>query len=90
MKNRLMIGTLVMVAGFLLLNLVKGGVTLSPPVEAQVPQGQMIGFDADVENGAACAITCSSDGRYVYAVDAGKIFRSTKNGARGSWEIVAH
>lgn len=35
------------------------------------------------------SITCSSDGRYVYATDGSSIYRSLNYGKNGSWEEVA-
>ena len=38
--------------------------------------------------GNGVSITCSSDGKYVYAAGDGTIFRSEDYGKKGSWEIV--
>ena len=38
--------------------------------------------------GNSSALTCSSDGRYVYASDGYVIFRSMSYGAEGTWEKV--
>ena len=35
------------------------------------------------------SITCSSDGKYVYATDGSSIYRSTNYGKNGTWEEVA-
>lgn len=44
---------------------------------------QSLGF-----RGNGIGITCSSDGRFVYAAGSGTIFRSEDYGKAGSWEIV--
>ena len=44
---------------------------------------QSLGF-----RGNGVSITCSSDGKYVYAAGSGTIFRSEDYGKKGSWQIV--
>jgi hypothetical protein len=50
---------------------------------ATAQSAQNIGF-----RGNGVSITCSDDGRYVYAAGSGKILRSTDFGKSGTWEIV--
>jgi len=49
-------------------------------------ESQKIDFGGDNN---VVSITCSSDGKYVYAVDENDIFRSRNFGKPGSWEQVA-
>ena len=51
--------------------------------EASAESAQKIAY-----RGNGVSVTCSEDGRYVYAAGSGKILRSTEYGKAGSWEIV--
>ena len=83
---------LIVISILLLLNLVNQNLFVSWNASAEetnrfqrIPNSnpQSIGF-----RGNGIGMTCSSDGRYVYAAASRAIFRSTNYGNPGSWEQV--
>ena len=86
-KDRFSKAMLVIIAVLLLLNLFGPQIAsvIAPGAQAQYKaiQQQKITF-----RGNGIGITCSDDGKYVYAAGSGSIFRSTDYGKPGSWEPV--
>lgn len=74
---------LILIAVFLLLNLFSDRKVPFITQKAAAVSSQKVTF-----RGNGIAVTCSSDGRYVYAAGSGTILRSTDHGAAGSWEVV--
>lgn len=83
-KDFILMVTLFLIAACLLLNLFGDRIGLFDTQKAAAVTTQKLIF-----RGNGIAITCSSDGRYVYAAGSGTILRSTDYGSNGSWEIVA-
>ncbi len=74
---------LVVIAALLLMNLFRGQISSFIEPEAAAETAQKFMF-----RGNGVSITCSGDGKYVYAAGNGTIIRSTDYGAMGSWESV--
>lgn len=58
--------------------------------ESEGAETQDLSFDAwrKGETSSALAITCSDDGKYVFATDGAYVYRSANYGKIGSWERV--
>lgn len=74
---------LVIIAALLLMNLFRGQISSLIETRAAAETLQRFTF-----RGNGVSISCSSDGKYVYAAGNGSILRSTDYGAAGSWESV--
>ena len=48
-----------------------------------------LGQDVNFGSRTGSGITCSKDGKYVYATDGSSVYRSIDFGKRGTWEEVA-
>jgi hypothetical protein len=85
MKDRFIKGMLVIIALLLALNLFSVNIfsLLAPEAVAKSPQNFTF-------RGNGIGITCSQDGKYVFAAGNGGVFRSTNFGEIGSWEAVLH
>ena len=83
MKDRVMKILLFVVSGLLLLSLFYRPLSPSLFSEAEAKSSQIIDF-----RGNGVAITCSEDGRYVYAASSTGIIRSTDFGKAGTWTMV--
>ncbi len=86
MNDRFIRRMLVAIAALLLLNLL-----YHPISSVLAPEAVAEGLAQDVSFGArvGSSITCSSDGKYVYATDGSSVYRSLNFGQRGTWEEVA-
>lgn len=76
-------GMLLLIAVFLLLNLLSDRINVFTAQKAAAVASQKMAF-----RGNGVGIACSSDGKYVYAAGSGAVLRSSDFGAAGSWELV--
>ena len=82
-KERFFRIMMMLIALLLFFNLLKGHINVSMSPEASASSAQKLTF-----RGNGVGITCSTDGRYVYAVGSGRILRSSNYGTAGSWEVL--
>jgi len=85
MKDRFIKGMLVIIAVLLALNLFNVNMFSFIAPEAAAKSPQKFSF-----RGNGIGVTCSTDGKYVFAAGNGSVFRSTNFGEIGSWEAVLH
>ena len=83
MKDRFIKTMIVVVAILLLLNLFHRSIISISATEANAKSSQVIEF-----RGNGVSITCSEDGKNVYAASSSGIIRSRDFGKAGSWERV--
>ena len=85
MKDRFIKGMLVIIAVLLALNLFNVNIFSFIAPEAVANSPQNFSF-----RGNGIGVTCSTNGKYVFAAGNGGVFRSTNFGESGSWEAVLH
>ena len=85
MRDRFVKGVLVIIAVLLALNLFSINIFsfIAPEAVAKAPQ--TFSF-----RGNGIGVSCSNDGKYVFAAGNGGVYRSTNFGEIGSWEAVLH
>jgi hypothetical protein len=83
MKEKFVRVMLVVVSILLFLNLFNKQVTSLITSKAEAQSSQSLEF-----KGNGVSITCSDDGKFVYAATSRRVFRSTDFGKGGSWEEV--
>lgn len=85
MKDRFIKGVLVIIAVLLALNFFNVNIFsfIAPDAAATSPQNFSF-------RGNGIGVTCSTDGKVVFAAGNGGVFRSTNFGEAGSWEAVLH
>ncbi len=85
MKDRFIKSMLVIIAVLLALNLFNVNISSFIAPEAVAKSPQNFSF-----RGNGISVTCSTDGKYVFAAGNGGVFRSTDFGEIGSWEAILH
>ena len=84
MKKDKYVKVMLIITGLLLLlNLFSGKISSFIATEANAVSPQKLTF-----RGNGVSVTCSNDGKYVYAAGSGMVLRSDDYGAPGSWEEV--